>query len=45
MLSGVAGDQTVTVQEGKGIVGYRAYGKASKSARLANATLRTSSVP
>jgi hypothetical protein len=28
-LSGVAADQTVTVQEGKGIVGNRAYGKSS----------------
>jgi hypothetical protein len=44
-LSGVAGDQTVTVQEGKGIVGNRGYGKPSKSARPANATVRTSSVP
>jgi enediyne biosynthesis protein E4 len=26
-LSGVAGDQTVTVEEGKGVVGTRAYGK------------------
>jgi len=26
-LSGVAGDQTVTVEEGKGVVGMRAYGK------------------
>jgi hypothetical protein len=28
-LSGVAADQTVTVQEGKGIVGNRAYGKGA----------------
>jgi enediyne biosynthesis protein E4 len=26
-LSGVAGDQTITVEEGKGVVGTRAYGK------------------
>jgi len=26
-LSGVAGDQTVTIEEGKGVVGTRAYGK------------------
>jgi ASPIC and UnbV len=26
-LSGVAGDQTVTIEEGKGAVGTRAYGK------------------
>ena len=26
-LSGVAGDQTITVEEGKGVVGTSAYGK------------------
>jgi hypothetical protein len=31
-LSGVAADQTVTVQEGKGVMGTRAYGKAPKAA-------------
>jgi len=33
-LSGVAGDQTVTVEEGKGVVGNRAYGKPTKSAPI-----------
>jgi hypothetical protein len=31
-LSGVAGGQTVSVEEGKGMVGTRAYGKPTKSA-------------
>jgi len=30
-LAGLAADQTLTVQEGKGIVGNRAYGKGASS--------------
>jgi hypothetical protein len=44
-LSGVAGDQTVTVEEGKGVVGNRAYGKPSKSAPLVKRTSTMSSLP
>jgi enediyne biosynthesis protein E4 len=32
-LSGIAADQTITVQEGKGVVGNRAYGKPRKAER------------
>jgi hypothetical protein len=42
-LSGVAADQTVTVQEGKGIVGHRAYGK-SASAPAVKRAMRPASV-
>jgi enediyne biosynthesis protein E4 len=44
-LSGVAGDQTVTVEEGKGVVGARAYGKSRKAERPASAGARHSSLP
>ena len=43
-LSGVAGDQTVTVEEGKGIVGNRAYGKPRKSEHPVTASARASSL-
>jgi len=32
-LSGIAADQTITVQEGKGVVGNRGYGKPRKAER------------
>ena len=43
-LSGVAGDQTVTVEEGKGMVGNRAYGKPRKIEHPATASARASSL-
>ena len=43
-LSSVAGDQTVTVEEGKGIVGNRAYGKPRKSEHPVTASARVSSL-
>jgi enediyne biosynthesis protein E4 len=44
-LSAVAGDQTVTVEEGKGVVGTRAYGKPRKVERVTSAGARASSLP
>ncbi len=44
-LSGVAGDQTVTVEEGKGVVGSRAYGKPRKADPKASAGAKASSLP
>ncbi len=41
-LSGVAGDQTVTVEEGRGLVGNRAYGKLRKTERPVTASARAS---
>jgi hypothetical protein len=43
-LSGVAGDQTVTVEEGKGVVDKRANGKPRNPERAATATKRASSL-
>jgi enediyne biosynthesis protein E4 len=44
-LSGVAGDQTVAVEEGKGVVGTRAYGKPRKAERPAGARAEASTLP
>jgi hypothetical protein len=44
-LSGVAGDQTVTVEEGKGVVGNRAYSKSLKSLPVVKRAATTSSLP
>jgi len=43
-LSGVVAGQTITVEEGKGVVGNRAYGKPRKIERSATATARASSL-
>ena len=37
-LSGIAGDQTITAEEGKGVVATRAYGKGPKPVRPAKST-------
>jgi enediyne biosynthesis protein E4 len=44
-LSGVAGDQTVSVEEGKGVTGNRAYGKPLKSAPVVKRAATTSTLP
>ena len=43
-LSGVAADQTITVQEGKGVVGNRAYGKPRRAERTSQSA-RSSTLP
>ena len=43
-LAGIAADQTITVQEGKGVVGNRAYGRPRKAER-ASQSAKNSALP